>query len=144
MIKQLLAHKLWEFLHRKVGLGYEVLTALVMKSTIFWDTTSCSPLKVKKVYLPPASTLVFCSAYSLILKMEAICSSETSIDYQRTTRRCIPEDVALHHSSHLLMRPSIYLLIWASNLSKIQETLTWAVTGNSTLLSKTRILNVEF
>jgi hypothetical protein len=26
--------------------GFEVLTAVVMKSTIFWDITPCSPLKV--------------------------------------------------------------------------------------------------
>jgi hypothetical protein len=30
------------------------------------------------------------------LKMEAICSSETSVDTQRTTRRHIPEDDTLH------------------------------------------------
>jgi hypothetical protein len=39
--------------------------------------------------LPPASTLVSCSAYST-LKIEAICSSGTSVDFQRTTRRHIP------------------------------------------------------
>jgi hypothetical protein len=32
-----------------------------------------------------------CSAYSF-RKMEAICSSETSVDFQRTTRRYIPDD----------------------------------------------------
>jgi hypothetical protein len=26
--------------------GFEVLTAVVMKSTIFWDITPCSPLRV--------------------------------------------------------------------------------------------------
>jgi hypothetical protein len=31
------------------------------------------------------------------LKMEATCSSETSVDTQRTTRRYIPEDDALHN-----------------------------------------------
>jgi hypothetical protein len=36
--------------------------------------------------------LVFCWAYFSTLKMEAICSSETSIDTRRTTRRYIPED----------------------------------------------------
>jgi hypothetical protein len=30
-----------------VKVGSDVLTAVVMKSTIFWDTTPCSPLKVK-------------------------------------------------------------------------------------------------
>jgi hypothetical protein len=31
------------------------------------------------------------------LKMEAICSSETSVDFQRTTRRYITEDRTLHN-----------------------------------------------
>jgi hypothetical protein len=42
-------------------------------------------------------TLVFCLAYSSTLKMEATCSSETSVDFQRTTRRYIPEDKTLHN-----------------------------------------------
>jgi hypothetical protein len=33
------------------------------------------------------------SAYSSTLKMEAICSSETSVDFQRTTWRYISEDL---------------------------------------------------
>jgi hypothetical protein len=44
--------------------------------------------------LPHAFTLVSCSAYST-LKMETICSSETSVDFQRTTRRYITEDSIL-------------------------------------------------
>jgi hypothetical protein len=42
--------------------------------------------------LPSAFSLVSCSAYFPTLKMEAICSSETSVDFQWTTRRYIPED----------------------------------------------------
>jgi hypothetical protein len=45
-----------------------------------------------------AFTLVSCSAYSSTLKMEAMCSSETSVDFQRTTRRYIPEDSTLHNN----------------------------------------------
>jgi hypothetical protein len=45
--------------------------------------------------LPPAFTLVSCLAYSSTLKMEAKCSSETSVDFQRTTRHYIPEDRTL-------------------------------------------------
>jgi hypothetical protein len=30
--------------------GFEVLTAVVMKSTIFWDVTPCSPLKVNRCF----------------------------------------------------------------------------------------------
>jgi hypothetical protein len=36
----------------------------------------------------PVSGLVL----SPILKMKATCSSETSVDFQWTARRCIPED----------------------------------------------------
>jgi hypothetical protein len=40
--------------------------------------------------------LVSCSAYSSPLKMQVICCSVTSVDFQRTTRRYIPEDITLH------------------------------------------------
>jgi hypothetical protein len=99
--------------------GFEVLTAVVMKNTIFWDITPCSPLSVNRfggiyrLHLPCRRirrarlqsesswkaelcfTLVSCSAYSSTLKIEAICSSET-VDTQRTTRCYIPED-STHH-----------------------------------------------
>jgi hypothetical protein len=39
--------------------------------------------------------LVSCLAYSATLKIEAICSSERSVDFQRTARRYIPEDRTL-------------------------------------------------
>jgi hypothetical protein len=68
----------------------------------FWDITPCSPLKASWYFgvtyclhlqgcrinwarnylcLPPAFTLVSCPAYSSTLKMEAICSSEISVDF---------------------------------------------------------------
>jgi hypothetical protein len=67
-------------------LKFEILFRI--KSNACWDITLPSPLKVNReeLCLPPASTLVSCSAYSSILKMEAIYSSETSVDFQRTTR----------------------------------------------------------
>jgi hypothetical protein len=43
-------------------------------------------------------TQVSCLAYSSTLKMEATCSSETSLDFHWTTRRYIPED--RNHHSH--------------------------------------------
>jgi hypothetical protein len=42
-------------------------------------------------------TLTSFLAYSSILKMEATCSSETSIEFRRTTRRNIPQDRTLRH-----------------------------------------------
>jgi hypothetical protein len=41
--------------------------------------------------------LVSYLAYSTTLKMEAIYSSETSVDFQQTTRRYIPEDRTIHN-----------------------------------------------
>jgi hypothetical protein len=56
--------------------GSEVLTAVVMKSTVFWDITPCSLLKANRSFegtcslhlqgqlcFPPAFTLVSCSDY---------------------------------------------------------------------------------
>jgi hypothetical protein len=78
-----------------------------LKSTMFRDITPCSPLKVNRHFggtyyyaepcLSPAFGLVSCSAYSSTLKMEAICTSDTSVDFQRTTRHCIPEDSTVHN-----------------------------------------------
>jgi hypothetical protein len=78
-----------------------------MKSATFWDITPCSPLKANRRFggtyrlhpqgrkvsrarnqqlcLPPAFTLVSCSVYSPTLKMEAICSSETSVRIYQDT-----------------------------------------------------------
>jgi hypothetical protein len=33
------------------NVGFEVLTAVVMKGTIFWDITPCSPLKVNRHFM---------------------------------------------------------------------------------------------
>jgi hypothetical protein len=95
-----------------------------MKSSIFWDITLCSPLKVnrrcggtsrlhlqgpkinqarnqRETCLPPEFTLVSCLAYSSTLKMEATYSSETSVDFRRTTWRYIPEDRTLQNGQKI-------------------------------------------
>jgi hypothetical protein len=51
--------------------------------------------------LPPAFTLIPSSAYFFTLKMEAICSSATSVDFQRNTMRYISEDGILRASTFL-------------------------------------------
>jgi hypothetical protein len=61
------------------------------KSIIFWDITPCSPLKVNRRFggtSPPSSGSN---------KPSKICSSETSVDFRRNTRRCIPDDSTLHN-----------------------------------------------
>jgi hypothetical protein len=83
-----------------------------MKSTILWDIMSCSPLNVNwlfrrtyRLHLQGRRISrawlaicfhVSCSAYSSTLKIESICSSESTVDIQRTTQHYIPEDRTLH------------------------------------------------
>jgi hypothetical protein len=63
---------------------------------------SCEALKFRRQDgLPPAFALVSFSAY-LTLKMNAICSSETTVDFKRTIRLFIPEDTTLHQKYKLL------------------------------------------
>jgi hypothetical protein len=116
--------RLSELYHKNVG--FEVPPVVVMTSTtIFWDITPYSSLKLKRrfgeiyrlhfhrqrislarnqresMWQKHGCTwicfqLVSCSAYFSTLKMEAICSSETSLEFQRTTRRYIAKDSALY------------------------------------------------
>jgi hypothetical protein len=104
------------------SVGFEFLrAAVVMKSSVLWDIRPCSPLKVNRYFGGTCRfhlqsrrisqerngreagskqryfTLLSCLTYSSILKMKATCSSETSVDIQRTTRRYIPEDRTLHY-----------------------------------------------
>jgi hypothetical protein len=51
---------------------------------------------VMKCLFAACFALVSCLAYSSTLKMEAICSSETSVGFHGTTRRYIPEDGTAH------------------------------------------------
>jgi hypothetical protein len=61
-----------------------------------------------------AFTLVSSSPYSSALKMEAVCSPETSVDFQRTTRRYIPEDNALVCLLVSLTALSVACAVWRS------------------------------
>jgi hypothetical protein len=47
--------------------------------------------------------LVSCLAYSSTLKMEATCSSETSVNFQHITCRYIPEDTTLHNHCYEIL-----------------------------------------
>jgi hypothetical protein len=87
------------FLFRAVG--SEVLTAVVMKSSIFWDTTPCSPLK---------ANWRFGATCRLHLQGRKISRAKRpawnrSADFQQTTRRYIPEDITLPFMS-------VYSLSW--------------------------------
>jgi hypothetical protein len=78
------------------------------ENSIFWDVIPCSTLNVNGSFgeASPSSVsknklslrllahcfmLVSCLAYSSTLKVEAVYSFETSVHFQRTTRRYMPE-----------------------------------------------------
>jgi hypothetical protein len=72
---------------------------MLLKSSILWDITPCSSLKINRRFrgacrLP---SLVSCLAYTSTLKMEAACASETSAGFQRTTRRNSIEGRTIHN-----------------------------------------------
>jgi hypothetical protein len=58
------------------------------------------------------------------LKMEAICSSETSVESQRTTRRHIPED-------DTLQKETFTLQIKQNNQILIQQNITFKLKNKS-------------
>jgi hypothetical protein len=121
-----------DFTLHKFYVGFEVLTAVVKESSIFWDITPCSPLKVNwsfrgtyRFHLQDRrisraryqwesrwqAKLVSCSAYSSTLKMEALCSSETSVDFQRTTWHYTPKDNTLRKCfSNKTLHRVIYII----------------------------------
>jgi hypothetical protein len=141
--------------------GLDVLTAVVLKSTIFWDITPCSPLKVnrrfggiyclnlhRRIALLASCFLVSCLAYSSTLEMEASCSSEMSVDFQRSTRRYISEDSTLvdnsspldcvlkslnpvHTLTHYFFPRSI--LIWFLYLNLVSQVIFFYVFPNKIL-----------
>jgi hypothetical protein len=60
-------------------------------------STDVSEEHIASVFRILIATCLLAERISSALKMEAICSSETSVDTQRTTRRYIPEDGTLHN-----------------------------------------------
>jgi hypothetical protein len=63
-----------------------------MKSTIFW------------ALLATCFHAGSCSAYFSTLKMEVICSSETSVDFQQTTQHYIPEENLKSYKSYIYLQ----------------------------------------
>jgi hypothetical protein len=78
-----------------VHVGFKVLTAVVIKGSIFWDVMPRSPLKVECCFrghfISTCFMLVTCLDYSSALGMEATCSSKTSVDFQLTTWRILED-----------------------------------------------------
>jgi hypothetical protein len=79
---------------------FEVLTAVAMKSSIFWDISLCSPLNVNRRFGGTCRFHLQGNQHKAGSKQSlqtcSTCSSETSADFQRNTRRDIPVDRTRH------------------------------------------------
>jgi hypothetical protein len=69
---------------------YQVLTAASMKMIVFWDIAPCSPVVADHI-----SEVRTASIFRAMM-MEAVRKSETSVYYNETIRRNIPEDYHLY------------------------------------------------
>jgi hypothetical protein len=75
--------------------------------SVFYKNNSaiiCNKTKSPKLVCRPTSRRVTYLAYASTPKMEAVRSPETSVNFNRATRRRSPEDNILHSSSHFFHR----------------------------------------
>jgi hypothetical protein len=71
-----------------------------MKRSAFWDIMPCSPLKVNRRFGKNVASIFSkkpAQREGSSKQSSAVCSSETPINFQRTTRCYIPEDKILHN-----------------------------------------------
>jgi hypothetical protein len=130
--------------------GFEVLTTVVMKISIFWVRTSYSPLKVNQGFGGICRLHLQGRRISQARKqrkagskqsseMETTHSSEASVDFQQTTRRYSPEDRTLHCLGRRFFHPANKYSVWRVSSSGIwRRVVPWV----STNVSKEHIASI--
>jgi hypothetical protein len=68
---------------------FQILTAVSMKVTVFWDVVPCSPVKFTDVSEVLAASIM---KVIIALMKEAGSTSEMSVNFYQTTWCNIPED----------------------------------------------------
>jgi hypothetical protein len=66
--------------------------AASMNMTVFWDAAPCSLAEIYRFL----EGLTASTIRAMNLMMEAVSTSETSVNFCETTRRNIPEDICLN------------------------------------------------
>jgi hypothetical protein len=84
------------FFSEEMGVGWKQGER---QDSVFWYYNTVQSVGGQPTFALVATcfTLVSCLAYSSTLKVEATCSFETSVDFQKTTRPYIPEDGTIHN-----------------------------------------------
>jgi hypothetical protein len=79
---------------------------LRMKSSVFWDVKGCSPVEIHQRFGGTYCLHLQCRRISQTrnqqrsgVTMEAVRSSQTSVDFYQTTRRYTPEDKNAHRQA---------------------------------------------
>jgi hypothetical protein len=80
--------------------GFEVLTAVSTKTTVFWVVVPCSLVEVYQRYRGAADSII----RVITLMMLAARTSETLANFYQTTRCYNPEDSHLYEGSKPLGR----------------------------------------
>jgi hypothetical protein len=127
---------------------------LQVKCPILCDITTCSPIRINRRFgarwlsLPSAFMLVSCFVYSSTLKMRVTCSSETSVDFHRTTRLYIRKHITLRNHRLRTSNPtySVHVFTKGENLMSCVNTakaVTWIhmQTLRSSVNAKLSVLN---
>lgn len=65
--------------------------------------------------MPPVFTLASCSTYSLTLRMEVTCSSESSVDFQQTAWSYIAKDRTQQNICSMC-RPKLHIYCKAESI----------------------------
>jgi hypothetical protein len=141
---------------------------VVMNSTNFWHITPCSPLKIyrrfggtyhlrlqcqenklseKLAWKLVSSRLTTCFHARILcglltLKMEAICSSEMMVDFQRTTCRYIAEDSTLQAGIQFFVKISVYK--FNENLSGGSRVVSMLTNGRTDWSTKIQLVISSF
>jgi hypothetical protein len=86
-----------DFMHY-INCTYRVKNEIyILKSSIYWDITLCSPLKVSRRFRGTYRSLLQGRMSRARYEHESRWQAETSVDFQRTTQRYIPEDRTPHN-----------------------------------------------
>jgi hypothetical protein len=115
---------------------------LTQKIVLFTDTAVRAP---NVTLLAASFMLVSCLAYSSMLKMEASCYSETSVDFQRAKRRYITEDRTLqyHHCGHLKSHSPAEIFSHTTKLQHSEKIHTIQELATSIVRSKNHINGIS-